>query len=82
MVAQTPFPIWSLNSNFYKSPLPGYNEAKAAGQEPELVLLTEITGSFRPGVLTALMGVSGAGKVSGMSQVHISGVRIALDDDA
>jgi len=41
----------------------GYEEAKAAGQEPELVLLTDITGSFRPGVLTALMGVSGAGKV-------------------
>lgn len=30
----------------------------------ELQLLHNITGSFRPGVLTALMGVSGAGKVS------------------
>lgn len=29
----------------------------------ELQLLHNITGSFRPGVLTALMGVSGAGKV-------------------
>lgn len=51
----------------YKVPMPagapGYEEAKAAGQEPELTLLTNITGSFRPGVLTALMGVSGAGKV-------------------
>ena len=43
---------------------PGYEEAKAAGEaEPQLTLLTDITGSFRPGVLTALMGVSGAGKV-------------------
>ena len=30
------------------------------------MLLTDITGSFRPGVLTALMGVSGAGKVRGV----------------
>lgn len=30
----------------------------------ELQLLHNITGSFRPGVLTALMGVSGAGKTT------------------
>ncbi len=30
----------------------------------ELELLKGITGAFRPGVLTALMGASGAGKVS------------------
>ena len=30
----------------------------------EIALLKGITGSFRPGVLTALMGASGAGKVS------------------
>ncbi|GAX74481.1 hypothetical protein CEUSTIGMA_g1930.t1 [Chlamydomonas eustigma] len=42
-----------------------YDEAKAAGEsEPQLQLLTDITGSFRPGVLTALMGVSGAGKTT------------------
>lgn len=29
-----------------------------------LQLLCDITGSFRPGVLTALMGVSGAGKTT------------------
>lgn len=29
-----------------------------------LQLLREVTGSFRPGVLTALMGVSGAGKTT------------------
>lgn len=44
----------------------GYVEAKAAGIVPELTLLTDITGSFRPGILTALMGVSGAGKVSSL----------------
>lgn len=57
----------SFQGIHYKVPMPagapGYEEAKAAGQEPELTLLTNITGSFRPGVLTALMGVSGAGKV-------------------
>ena len=32
--------------------------------ETRLKLLNNITGSFRPGVLTALMGVSGAGKTT------------------
>ncbi|XP_031487459.1 ABC transporter G family member 42-like [Nymphaea colorata] len=32
--------------------------------ESRLQLLREVTGSFRPGVLTALMGVSGAGKTT------------------
>lgn len=32
--------------------------------EGKLQLLHELTGSFRPGVLTALMGVSGAGKTT------------------
>ncbi|KAK7291744.1 hypothetical protein RIF29_07127 [Crotalaria pallida] len=35
----------------------GFNEKK-------LQLLSDITGSFRPGILTALMGVSGAGKTT------------------
>ena len=39
--------------------LPGEEEGPHAGQ---LLLLKGITGSFRPGVLTALMGASGAGK--------------------
>ena len=32
--------------------------------EHRLQLLREVTGTFRPGVLTALMGVSGAGKTT------------------
>jgi len=32
--------------------------------ERRLHLLADITGSFRPGILTALMGVSGAGKTT------------------
>ncbi|GMP34978.1 hypothetical protein CsSME_00007624 [Camellia sinensis var. sinensis] len=32
--------------------------------EDKLQLLREVTGSFRPGVLTALMGISGAGKTT------------------
>lgn len=32
--------------------------------ENRLQLLRDVTGSFRPGVLTALMGVSGAGKTT------------------
>lgn len=35
----------------------GFNEKK-------LQLLHDITGAFRPGILTALMGVSGAGKTT------------------
>jgi ABC-type multidrug transport system ATPase subunit len=45
----------------YTVPMPA-----GAGKEGEkdLVILSDITGSFRPGVLTALMGVSGAGKTT------------------
>lgn len=32
--------------------------------EDKLVLLRRVSGAFRPGVLTALMGVSGAGKTT------------------
>lgn len=32
--------------------------------EDRLQLLCEVTGAFRPGVLTALMGISGAGKTT------------------
>eukprot|EP00271_Cylindrocystis_brebissonii_P020897 TRINITY_DN71_c0_g1_i2.p1 TRINITY_DN71_c0_g1~~TRINITY_DN71_c0_g1_i2.p1 ORF type:complete len:1380 (-),score=255.02 TRINITY_DN71_c0_g1_i2:202-4341(-) len=35
-----------------------------AGDDPKLQLLHSVSGSFRPGVLTALMGVSGAGKTT------------------
>ncbi|CAA6672703.1 unnamed protein product [Spirodela intermedia] len=40
-------------------------EMKAQGvTEERLVLLNDLNGAFRPGVLTALMGVSGAGKTT------------------
>ncbi|EXC25845.1 Pleiotropic drug resistance protein 1 [Morus notabilis] len=40
-------------------------EMKSQGiEEDRLVLLNGVSGSFRPGVLTALMGVSGAGKTT------------------
>ncbi|KAK6284470.1 hypothetical protein POUND7_003422 [Theobroma cacao] len=40
-------------------------EMKVQGvTEDKLQLLREVTGAFRPGVLTALMGVSGAGKTT------------------
>ncbi|KAJ0988003.1 hypothetical protein J5N97_006359 [Dioscorea zingiberensis] len=40
-------------------------EMKAQGvKENQLVLLNGVNGAFRPGVLTALMGVSGAGKTT------------------
>ncbi|EOA26339.1 hypothetical protein CARUB_v10022507mg [Capsella rubella] len=40
-------------------------EMKGQGySEKKLQLLSDITGAFRPGVLTALMGVSGAGKTT------------------
>lgn len=46
-----------LNGNF--------QEMKSQGVlEDKLVLLKNVSGAFRPGVLTALMGVSGAGKTT------------------
>ena len=37
---------------------------KRGFEEKKLQLLSDITGAFRPGILTALMGVSGAGKTT------------------
>lgn len=37
---------------------------KHGSNEKNLQLLRDITGAFRPGILTALMGVSGAGKTT------------------
>ncbi|KAJ6410935.1 hypothetical protein OIU84_007650 [Salix udensis] len=37
---------------------------KHGNQEKKLRLLSDITGAFKPGILTALMGVSGAGKTT------------------
>uniref|UniRef100_A0A383WGZ5 ABC transporter domain-containing protein n=1 Tax=Tetradesmus obliquus TaxID=3088 RepID=A0A383WGZ5_TETOB len=42
----------------------GASGAEKGAHKPQLQLLHNITGSFRPGVLTALMGVSGAGKTT------------------
>ncbi|KAF6262509.1 ATP-binding cassette transporter [Scenedesmus sp. NREL 46B-D3] len=42
----------------------GSSGADSSGGKAQLQLLHGITGSFRPGVLTALMGVSGAGKTT------------------
>lgn len=33
-------------------------------KDEKLILLNEVSGAFRPGVLTALMGMSGAGKTT------------------
>lgn len=39
-------------------------KAHQGGEEDRLEILKDISGTFRPGVLTALMGVTGAGKTS------------------
>lgn len=45
--------------------MPSAKEMKRHGfDQKNLQLLKDITGAFRPGVLTALMGVSGAGKTT------------------
>ncbi|XP_028073150.1 ABC transporter G family member 35-like isoform X2 [Camellia sinensis] len=58
----TPLAISFDNINYFVDmPL----EMKEQGvTEDKLQLLREVTGSFRPGVLTALMGISGAGKTT------------------
>ena len=46
----------------YWVPRPGSARGRGKSKEGgELQLLKEVTGAFRPGVLTALVGVSGAG---------------------
>ncbi|KAH7652107.1 Sulfate-transporting ATPase protein [Dioscorea alata] len=60
-----PFAPLSLTFNdiVYSVDMP--SEMKAQGiTEDRLVLLKGVSGAFRPGVLTALMGVSGAGKTT------------------
>ena len=37
---------------------------KSQGEEDRLQLLRDVSGAFRPGILTALVGVSGAGKTT------------------
>ncbi|XAR67679.1 Xenobiotic-transporting ATPase [Bertholletia excelsa] len=58
----TPLAMSFDNVNYFVDMPP---EMKDQGvTEDRLQLLREVTGAFRPGVLTALMGVSGAGKTT------------------
>ncbi|GJZ68826.1 ABC transporter G family member 35-like protein [Tanacetum coccineum] len=55
----TPLAMSFDNMNYYVD-MPRNEKTKVT--EDRLQLLRDVTGAFRPGVLTALMGVSGAGK--------------------
>uniref|UniRef100_A0A803KN58 ABC transporter domain-containing protein n=1 Tax=Chenopodium quinoa TaxID=63459 RepID=A0A803KN58_CHEQI len=56
-----PFTVTFHNVQYYiDTPM----EMREQGFTEKLQLLHDITGSFKPGVLTALMGVSGAGKTT------------------
>ncbi|KAI3810521.1 hypothetical protein L1987_20137 [Smallanthus sonchifolius] len=57
-----PLTITFQNLQYYVEPPPEMREHGFTGKR--LQLLHDITGAFRPGVLTALMGVSGAGKTT------------------
>ncbi|KAK8956349.1 Pleiotropic drug resistance protein TUR2 [Platanthera guangdongensis] len=60
-----PFEPLSLTFDNVKYSVDMPAEMKSRGvQEDRLVLLKDVSGAFRPGVLTALMGVSGAGKTT------------------
>ena len=53
------------NENIDKKFLFLHQEMKSQGfEEDRLQLLRDVSGAFRPGVLTALVGVSGAGKTT------------------
>ncbi|XP_028551888.1 ABC transporter G family member 44 isoform X1 [Dendrobium catenatum] len=59
-----PFLPLSLTFDNIKYSVDMPQEMKADGAEDRLMLLKGVSGCFRPGVLTALMGVSGAGKTT------------------
>ncbi|KAI3803436.1 hypothetical protein L1987_31587 [Smallanthus sonchifolius] len=60
-----PFEAHSITFDNIKYSVDMPQEMKEQGVSDErLVLLNNLSGSFRPGVLTALMGVSGAGKTT------------------
>ncbi|KAF3334920.1 pleiotropic drug resistance protein 3-like isoform X2 [Carex littledalei] len=60
-----PFTPLSLTFDEIKYSVDMPQEMKRQGMEDDrLVLLKNVSGSFRPGVLTALMGISGAGKTT------------------
>ncbi|KAK9906144.1 hypothetical protein M0R45_002850 [Rubus argutus] len=58
----TPLAMSFDDVNYYVGMPPEMKEEGVT--EDRLQLLRQVTGSFRPGVLTALMGVSGAGKTT------------------
>ncbi|KAK9938203.1 hypothetical protein M0R45_014956 [Rubus argutus] len=58
----TPLAMSFDDVNYYVDMPPEMKEEGVT--EDRLQLLRQVTGSFRPGVLTALMGVSGAGKTT------------------
>ncbi|BFI42905.1 ATP-binding cassette, subfamily G (WHITE), member 2, PDR [Marchantia polymorpha subsp. ruderalis] len=57
-----PYAISFSGVNYYVDMPPAMREATGEESGSKLQLLQDITGAFRPGVLTALMGVTGAGK--------------------
>ncbi|PKI62062.1 hypothetical protein CRG98_017435, partial [Punica granatum] len=60
-----PFQQHSITFDEIKYSVDMPEEMRSQGvKEDKLVLLKEVSGAFRPGVLTALMGVSGAGKTT------------------
>ncbi|KDP40864.1 hypothetical protein JCGZ_24863 [Jatropha curcas] len=60
-----PFPPLSMSFDSVNYYVDMPSEMKCQGvTEDRLQLLKEVTGAFRPGILTALMGVSGAGKTT------------------
>jgi ABC-type glutathione transport system ATPase component len=59
-----PFQQHSISFNDIKYYIDMPAEMKSQTTESKLELLHGITGAFRPGVLTALVGVSGAGKTT------------------
>ncbi|KAL3834929.1 hypothetical protein ACJIZ3_009665 [Penstemon smallii] len=58
----TPLTMSFEDVNYYVDMPPGMKEQGVS--DDKLQLLSGVTGAFRPGVLTALMGVSGAGKTT------------------
>jgi ABC-type multidrug transport system ATPase subunit len=53
----------AFNNMRYSVDMPAEMKAQVVDQD-RLLLLKGVSGSFKPGVLTALMGVSGAGKTT------------------
>ena len=59
---------WQVYRNLqYFVPMPGKNKKDKSGKQLRLELLKSISGAAVPGQLTALMGGSGAGKVTLLS---------------